>query len=86
MKLNLVNMSDVIFLGRSMQPTNYDGKPGVRYQLLVKGEVDAGSLNCTEEAYKMAESIPEFSKVFLMGDYSSDYRSFKVSGIKVAKD
>lgn len=85
MKLILANLQDVIFLGRSVSETNYDGKKGLRYQLMLKGSVDAGSLNCTEEAYVQAANIPEFSKVNIAGDYSSDYRSFKISAIHAVK-
>ena len=85
MKVMLANLADVVYLGRVMEPTNYDGKPGVRYRLMLKGDIDTGSLNCTEGAYQQAEAIPEFSKVNIAGDYSSDFRSFKVSSIVVIK-
>lgn len=85
MKLLLANPDDVIYLGRCKVDTNYDGKPGVRYELSLKGSLAAGNVNCTEEAYQQAANIPEFSKVTLIGNYNSDYRSFKVSSITVEK-
>ena len=85
MKVMLANLTDIVFLGRVMEPTNYDGKSGVRYKLMLKGDIDSGSLNCTEGAYQQAEAIPEFTKVNIAGDYSSDFRSFKISSVVVAK-
>lgn len=85
MKVMLANLTDVVYLGRIKEPTNYDGKPGIRYRLMLKGDIDSGALNCTEQAYQQAENIPEFTKVNIAGDYSSDYRSFKISNVVVVK-
>ena len=85
MKVMLANLTDVVYLGRVQEQTNYDGKPGTRYRLMLKGDIDTGSLNCTEGAYQQAANIAEYSKVNIAGDYSSDYRSFKISGIAVVK-
>ncbi len=85
MKILLANPDDLIYLGRVAEPTNYDGKPGMRYKLMLQGSVDAGSIGCSETAYNMAAGIEPMSKVNIVGDYSSDYRSFKVSAVQAVK-
>lgn len=85
MKVLLANPDNLIYLGRVQESTNYDNKPGVRYKLLLRGSLDNGSLVCTKEAYDMAASIDEMTKVNIIGDYSSEYRSFKVSAVHAVK-
>lgn len=85
MKLLLANPDDVVFLGRVSTPTNYDGKAGMRYTLMLQGSVDAGSIVCSPEAFAMAENIEPFSKVNFVGDYSSDYKSLKITAIKAVR-
>lgn len=85
MNIMLANPDDVFYLGRVSKPTNYDGKPGTAYFLKLDGSIDCGSIKCTEEAFIMAENIDLRSKVNIVGDYSSDYRSFRVTGIKQVK-
>lgn len=85
MKILLANPDDLIYLGRVSEETNYDGKPGMRYRLKLSGSVDAGAINCTKEAFDMAAALESMSKVNIIGDYSSDFRSFKISAIQAVK-
>ena len=85
MKVLLANPDDVVYLGRVSEPTNYDGKAGMRYKLMLQGSVDAGSLLCSSDAFAMAENIDPMSKVNIIGDYSSDYKSFKITAIKAVR-
>lgn len=62
-KLMLAYLNDVVFLDAVMQPTNYDGKPGVKYELDLRSLDGLISVLCTEDAYKQALDIPDYSKV-----------------------
>lgn len=84
-KLMLANLNDVVFLGAVMQPTNYDGKPGVKYELDLRSRDGLISVLCTEDAYKQALDIPDYSKVNVAGDFSRQFKSFKVSHITIVK-
>lgn len=85
MKILLANPDDLVYLGRVSEEVKYDGKPAMRYRLKLSGSLDAGAINCTEAAFNMAAGIEPMSKVNIVGDYSSDYRSFKVSAVQAVK-
>lgn len=83
MRIILANLETVIFNGRVEQDTNYDNKPGKRYFLKLDTDSDLGSIGCTKEVYDQVANLPKYSKINIAGDYSTDYRSFKVSAVSV---
>ena len=82
MKIALTNLTKVVYLGRYESP--FQG--GVSYNVSIKTDNGAGELKCTKEVYDELNGYPEFCEIGIAGDFDSNYKNFKISGVKrVAK-
>lgn len=82
MRLLLANPDQVYFMGTAIEETNFNGKAGLRYNLMLQGSLDLGSVICTKEAYDQASTLKRNTPVNIIGDYSSQFKSFRVTNIK----
>lgn len=82
MKVALTNLTKVVYLGRFESP--FQG--GVSYNVSIKTDTGAGELKCTKEVYDELGNYPEFCEIGIAGDFDTNYKTYKVSGVKrVAK-
>ena len=78
MKVALTNLSRVVYLGRFESP--FQG--GVSYKISIKTDSGAGELNCSKEVYDELAKCPEFCEICIAGEFDTNYKNFKVSGIR----
>lgn len=78
MKVALTNLTKVVYLGRFESPFN----GGVSYNVSIKTDNGAGELKCTKSAYDALSNVPEFSEINIAGEFDSNYKNFKINGIR----
>ena len=63
------------------EPTEYNGKKSYKLTILQNGE--AGSISCTEEAYKTVGPVNnQFVEIHAALEYNDTYKTLRVTGIR----
>lgn len=63
------------------EPTEYNGKKSYKLTILQNGE--AGTISCTEEAYKSLGPVNnQFVEIHAALEYNSEYKTLRVTGIR----
>lgn len=83
MKLGVKTSKSCVLVSMSKRAYNRNGASGFVHTLgVVSNGESVAEVNCTDLVYDRAAEIGQFSEVVLFGEYDTNYRNFKITGIE----
>lgn len=83
MKLAMKTSKSCVLVSMSKRAYQRNGSSGFVHTLgVVSNNESVAEVNCTDLVYESALEIGQFSEVVLHGEYDTNYRNFRVTGIE----